>query len=425
MSAKVLRVPGDKSIAHRALLFASLASGVTEISGLPDGEDVGSSASCVEALGARVEREGDRARVTGLGLRWPRRDEVVELDCGNSGTTMRLLCGLLAGQPQTTRLTGDASLSRRPMGRVIDPLAEMGADLRSHGSAPGLAPIEVRGTALRGHRFELAIASAQVKSALLLAGLLADGPTEVIEPGDSRDHSERMLRAMGAELVSEGRRHRLTPPAELRAQSIAVPGDISSAAFWLGYGLLADTPLAIHDVGLNPTRTGVLDALRAAGAPLETTIERKEGGEPVGRIELGSGQPLRPLAIEGAIVPRLVDELPMLMLMAACIPGRSTFRGCRELRVKESDRIRAVANALTALGVPHTEHEDGLEVEGGGPLASRAAVASEGDHRLALGLCALGAARDVALELTGAEAAAVSYPSFADELAALSGWRAS
>jgi 3-phosphoshikimate 1-carboxyvinyltransferase len=415
-------VPGDKSISHRALLFGAIAEGETVIEGLLPAEDPLSTAACLRAMGVEVSpiEAGAVVRVRGVGLDGLAEPETV-LDCGNSGTTMRLMLGLLAGRAgRHFVLSGDGSLRGRPMRRVAGPLAQMGAEI--HGRRGGeLAPLAVQGRPLRGATIHTPVASAQVKSALLLAALTAEGATTVIEPAHSRDHSERMLRAFGADLTVKGpagTEVTVRPGAVLRGQPVVVPGDISSAAFWLVAGAITPgAALTIENVGLNPSRTGILDVLAAMGARIEVRNPRDVAGEPVGDLQVSHG-PLRAFTIGGDLIPRLVDEIPVLAVAACCAEGVSRISGAEELRVKETDRLAVMARQLGALGARLTEHPDGLTIEGCAALHG-AVLDSETDHRVAMSLAvATLVARGESL-LHRPEAAAVSYPGFWDDLARL------
>ncbi len=410
-----VRVPGDKSISHRALLFGAIAEGETRIEGLLPAEDPLSTAACLRAMGVEVSeiRAGEPVLVRGVGLDGLQEPADV-LDCGNSGTTMRLMLGLLAGRSgRHFVLTGDASLRGRPMARVAAPLGRLGAAI--HGRQGGnLAPLAVQGQPLRGATLHTPVASAQVKSALLLAALTAEGPTTVIEPAQSRDHSERMLRAFGARLEVKGPERTevtVTPGATLRGQDVVVPGDISSAAFWLvAAAITPGADLTVENVGLNPSRTGILEVLEQMGARLSVRNRRDVAGEPVGDLQVSHG-PLRAFRIKGALMPRLVDEIPVLAVAACHAEGVSRISGAEELRVKETDRLAVMARQLGAMGARIEERADGLAITGVTPLHG-AAVDSETDHRVAMSLAvaALGASGDT--HLARAQAAAVSYPEF-------------
>ncbi len=412
-------VPGDKSVSHRALLFGAIAEGETRIEGLLPAEDPLSTAACLRAMGVSVSaiRAGEPVLVQGVGLDGLQEPADV-LDCGNSGTTMRLMLGLLAGRAgRHYVLSGDASLRGRPMRRVGAPLAQMGAVI--HGRKDGnFAPLAVLGQPLRGATIRTPVASAQVKSAILLAALTAEGPTTVIEPALSRDHSERMLRAFGADLVvggPGGTEVTVTPGPDLRGQQVVVPGDISSAAFWLVAGAITPgADLTVENVGLNPSRIGILEVLEQMGARIEVLHQRDVAGEPVGDLRVSHG-PLQAFEIAGELIPRLVDEIPVLAVAACCAEGTSRIRDAGELRVKETDRLAVMARQLGAMGARIEEFEDGMTITGGTALHG-AAVDSETDHRVAMSLAvAAGIARGVTT-LQRHEAAAVSYPGFWDDL---------
>lgn len=412
--------PGDKSISHRALLLNAVAQGEAVVENFLDGEDCRATLRCLRALGVEVHEEdqggeGARLRVRGRGL-----DGLTEspdvLDCANSGTTMRLLSGLLAGQPFLSVLTGDASLRARPMGRVIEPLRAMGATVLGRG-ADTLAPLAVRGGGLHAIQYHLPVASAQVKSAVLLAGLYTEGETLVREPAPTRDHTERMLVAMGAPVEADGGTVRVRrPAAPLRPLSLRVPGDLSAAAFWLAAAAIhPDAELRLVGVGLNPTRTGVIDILRAMGADIQVLEERTVGGEPVGDLRVRSSR-LRGVEVGGdELVSRSIDELPAVALAAACAEGTTVIRDAGELRVKETDRIATVAGELRRLGADVLEREDGMVIRGTGRLRG-ARCRSHGDHRLAMlmGVAGLVAGGETVVE--DAEVAAVSYPAFWEHL---------
>ncbi len=410
-------VPGDKSISHRAVLFAALANGVSTLEGLADGEDVASTAAAMRALGVDVDRAGDLTRVVGAGLSGLRA-AASPVDCGNSGTTMRLLAGLLAGQPYNTTLTGDASLRRRPMRRVADPLCCMGATV--HTAADGTAPMTIEGVApLRAITYRPEVASAQVKSCVLLAGLYADGPTTVVEPAITRDHSERLLGAMGADLevhaaAGGGNSVTICPGEGLDSLNGRIPGDTSSAAYWMvAATLLAGSRLRLPGVGLNPTRAAILDLLVGWGAGIRIDAEKSWCGEPVGTLTIeGADGGLAGGTIEGAIIPTVIDELPLLAAVGPFTRDGVRIQDAAELRVKESDRIASTAAALRALGAEVDEFPDGLAVRGGSGLAG-GSVDAAGDHRIALAMGAVGLAAEREVTIVNADAMAVSYPGFA------------
>lgn len=403
-------MPGDKSLAHRALILAALAQGESAVSGLPNGADVLSTVACVRALGTQVAMTDGRATVRAA-VRAP----AVPLDAGNSGTTMRLMAGVLSGRPFTATLTGDVSLSRRPMGRVVEPLTLMGAAIETDA---GRAPLTVTGGQLRGIRYTLPVASAQVKSAVLLAGLTARGETTVVEPIPTRDHTERLLAALGADIGRDAGSVTVRPSA-LAPFHFNVPGDPSSAAFLAASAVLHGTALTISGVSLNPHRLGFFRAIARMGVTVDLVMEEERLGEPVGTIHV-SGRARRPIAIAGNEVPSLIDEIPLLALLASAADGISTIRGARELRVKETDRIAAAADILTRLGVAIEPREDGFIVRGPTRLLG-ARVSSHGDHRLAMMAAIAGTAARGETVVDGAEAADVSYPGFARAISALGG----
>lgn len=409
-----VRVPGDKSIGHRAVMLSAIADGTSRVTGLSGGEDNRSTVACFRALGVDIADAGPGALVVrGVGLRGLR-DPAGDLDCGNSGTTMRLMAGILAGQPVSARMVGDASLSRRPMRRVLDPLVAMGADVVAEGT-DGRPPLRVRGGGLHGIAWTSAVASAQVKSAILLAGLCAGGETSVTEPALSRDHTERMLRRRGVDVQTRGLRVSLRAVERLEAMDVDVPGDPSSAAFPLAVAaLLAEAGVVVQGVGVNPTRTGFLDALAAMGAPVTVSEGPDAGGEPTGDLRLGRAD-LRGAVIEGALVPRLIDEVPVLAVLATQARGETVIRDAAELRVKESDRIAVVAAQLRAMGARVEERPDGMIIEGSTPLHG-AVLESHGDHRIAMAgaVAALIASGETVIE--DVECVATSFPGFVELL---------
>jgi 3-phosphoshikimate 1-carboxyvinyltransferase len=407
-----VRMPGDKSLSHRAFLLGALSEGPVEVSGAAPSGDVRSTVGALRLLGARIEGDPGEAVVEG-----PLREASDILDCGNSGTGMRLLAGLLAGREGVAVLTGDASLRSRPMRRVAEPLRRMGASVDGR-EGGNLAPLVVRGGPTRALDHELAVASAQVKSAILLAALSADGTTRVREPGPSRDHTERMLRWLGAQVTSAPGEVSLTP-GPLGARPLRVSGDPSSAAFWLVAGAaLPGSQVRIDDLCLNPTRTGVLDVLSAMGARVVGGPDREWCGEPVGDLEV-TGTVLGPAVVEGELVVRAIDELPVLAVGGALGSGLEV-RDAHELRVKEVDRIDAVAALLGALGVRVETREDGFTVPGGQALTG-GEVDSRGDHRIAMSAAVAALAASDPVLITGFHAVATSYPTFLEDLRALGG----
>jgi 3-phosphoshikimate 1-carboxyvinyltransferase len=411
-----LSVPGDKSVSHRALLFGALSTGETRVAGLLDAEDVHSTRKAVEALGATVRIEGSEVVVVPPEkLREP--GDVI--DCGNSGTSLRLLTGVLSGIPGLSVLTGDASLRRRPVRRVIDPLRKMGAVLSAR-DGDRLPPVVVRGGPLRGTDHVLAVASAQVKSACLLAGLFAEGETSVTEPERSRDHTERMLRGMGVPVRTNGLTARVSA-ARPRGGRVDVPGDISSAAFFLcGAAALPGSEVTVRGMGTNPTRTGLLDVLAAMGARVTLAGERELQGEPRADVTVAAAE-LVGTEIRGGLVPRLIDELPVVMVMATQARGRTVIRDAKELRVKESDRLAAMGETLAAAGAKIELFEDGCAIEGPTPLRG-VTVRTRLDHRIAMSMA-------IAQLFTGGDevilddvaCVATSFPSFFDLLDSVSG----
>jgi 3-phosphoshikimate 1-carboxyvinyltransferase len=411
--AKAIRghiaVPGDKSISHRAVLLGAIAEDETQVRGFGRSADTESTIAAVRALGVTVEDEDvDSLRVEGGGLRGLR-PPGEPIDCGNSGTTLRLLSGLLAGQEGRFELTGDDSLRRRPVDRVAEPLAQMGAELES---TEGRPPLQIRGGELRGIRYELPVASAQVKSCVLLAGLYARGRTTVLEPVPTRDHTERMLAAAGAPVTRRPGRVSIGPADGLRLGEVSVPGDFSAAApFIVAATLLPGSELTVHDVGLNPTRTGLLDVLERMGARVTMFHRRSSSGEPVGDIEVQSAE-LTATAVRAEEIPRLVDELPLFALAAASAHGNSRVEGARELRVKETDRIETVTTSLRDLGVRITARDDGFGVRGVPSRPRGGGMRSHGDHRIAMLGAIAGLVSRGGVELEDPEAVAVSFPGF-------------
>ena len=408
-----ITIPGDKSISHRALMLGAIAEGKTTIEGLLLGEDPRSTAACFRAMGAEIsELNSQHVAVRGVGLGNLQEPQTV-LDAGNSGTTMRLMLGLLASHPDRLfTVTGDDSLRSRPMSRVINPLTEMGAAIWGR-KGNSLAPLAVRGKQLKPIHYHSPIASAQVKSCILLAGLMVEGETTVTEPALSRDHSERMLRAFGAKLEVDSDTHSvtLTGQPSLQGQAVIVPGDISSAAFWLVAGaIVPDSELLITNVGVNPTRTGILEALAMMGADIVRENERIVAGEPVADLRVKSSQ-LQGCEISGEVIPRLIDEIPILAVAATRAKGKTIIKDAAELRVKESDRLAAMATELGKMGAEIAELPDGLEIMGCRQLQG-AEVDSFTDHRIAMSLAIAALTARGSTTIHRAEAAAISYPSF-------------
>ncbi len=409
-----IRVPGDKSISHRALMLGALAHGTSRVSGILRSADVRSTAAVLRALGVEIpDLDGASLTITGVG-RTGLRESSAPFDCGNSGTTARLMSGILAASPFTSTLIGDASLSRRPMRRVATPLRAMGATIEP--SPDGGLPMTIRGGSLQGTTWHSETASAQVKSAILLAGLVADVPVEVHEPAATRDHTERMLRARGIDVRSEGNSISLVPGAQLGAVDTDVPGDPSSATFFAALAAMSSGgTLELEHVGINPTRTGAFDVLARMGVTLGYEELGDAGGEPVARLVV-SPRILGATVIEPHEVPSLIDELPMLACVAARAQGETRVTGAAELRVKESDRITAVVQNLRAVGVDAEELPDGFVVRGSDrPLAGR--IVTHGDHRIAMAFGVLSAVSGGAIEIDDPDCAIVSFPGFWELLA--------
>lgn len=411
-----IAVPGDKSISHRALLLGAIARGTSSIKNLSPGADVQSTARALRVLGVSMDeaRRGSNRGISihGRGLHGMESPKGV-LDVGNSGTTMRLLSGILAGQPFKSLITGDDSLKRRPMDRIIEPLTRMGAAIQSRN---GRAPLTIEGGELKGIRYELPVASAQVKSCVLLAGLYADGETTVIEPLKTRDHTERLLAAMEADWGQEGDALTVTGGRDLDAMELAIPGDPSSAAFFITAAMLIPgSELIIRNVGLNPTRTGFLMALERMGAQLEVLKNWDEGGEPVADLLVRSAPELHAIEIERTLVPLLIDELPLLAVAVTQAEGTTVIRDAQELRVKETDRLRALSGNLRRMGVDLEERPDGLILSGSQTLKG-ARVSSYGDHRIAMAFTVAGLIADGRTIIEGTEWVDVSFPAFFDLL---------
>ena len=415
-----LTVSGDKSISHRAVMLGSLATGTTEIEGFLPGEDCLSTIRCFRSMGVQIEQNGSSVKVFGRGLRELTAPAGI-LDCGNSGTTTRLLSGVLAAQHFNSVLSGDASIQRRPMKRIMIPLRAMGADITSV-SGNDCAPLSVHGKQLYGIHFNSPIASAQVKSAVLLAGLYASGQTTVTEPALSRDHTERMLRSFGAKVLTGNFEDRpsvtVTETQNLYGTEISVPGDISSAAFFLvGASIVPGSEVVLRNVGINPTRDGVIFALRAMGAKIEVLEVRNEDSEPAADL-LVRYAPLHGTEIGGALIPRLIDELPVLAAAAAVAEGRTVIRDAAELKVKESNRIRTMAEGLSRLGAKVEETEDGLIIDGGAALHG-GAVESYSDHRIAMSFAILSLVTDGEVRISDPDCVNISAPTFYEDLKSL------
>jgi 3-phosphoshikimate 1-carboxyvinyltransferase len=410
-----MTVPGDKSISHRALMLSGIAEGVSEVTGFLASEDCLATLSAMRALGVRIEQpSATHVLIHGVGLRGLQAAGR-PLDMGNAGTAMRLFTGLLSAQEFDSRLIGDASLMKRPMERVAKPLREMGADVRTHNGTP---PVDIGGARrLRGIDYRMPIASAQVKSAILLAALYAAEPTTITAPGVSRDHSERMLEGCGVRISTEGLSTTLQPPQRLRNQNLSVPGDFSSAAFFIVAGLLAapQEGLLIRNVGLNPTRTGLLDILRNMGGRIDILNARESGAEPVADLRIRASS-LQGVRVGRDLVSLAIDELPVLFIAAACARGETWVSGAEELRVKESDRIAAMSAGLTTLGVAHSPLPDGMRIEGRseGAAFGEGEIDSFGDHRIAMSFAIASLRAAGAITIRDVANVATSFPGFVD-----------
>lgn len=408
-----LRIPGDKSISHRAVMLGALAKGCTTITHFLKGADCLSTISCFRKLGIEIQEEGQRILVRGKGLHGLSAPGSV-LDCGNSGTTTRLISGILAGQTFSSQLTGDASIQKRPMGRIIQPLRSMGASVRSL-KDNGCAPLLIEGRPLHGIHYDSPVASAQVKSCILLAGLYADSPTSMTEPALSRNHTELMLRYFGGKVVSSGTTVSVEPEPDLEGGHIDVPGDISSAAYFLAAALLVPgSEVLLKHVGINPTRDGILKVIQNMGGQIQFLNETVSGGEPAADLLVRSGS-LHGTVIEGSIIPTLIDELPVLAVLAAFAQGTTVIRNAEELRVKESDRLSILAESLSAMGADVTETRDGMIIRGGKPLHG-AVIDSHLDHRIAMSFAVAALAADGVTEISDADCVKISYPLFYQDL---------
>ena len=405
-------IPGDKSISHRAVMFGSLAEGTTEVSNFLHGADCLSTIDCFRKMGIQIENTPDRITIHGRGLHGLSAPSDV-LDVGNSGTTTRLISGILAAQPFEATLTGDASIQKRPMRRIIEPLSMMGADITSV-NGNDCAPLHIAGGSLRGIHYHSKIASAQVKSAILLAGLYADGLTKVTEPVVSRNHTEIMLNYFGASVTTEGTTASVCPEPVLHGQKITVPGDISSAAYFIAAGLLVPgAEVLVRNVGINPTRDGILKVAQAMGGDI-TYLNVNRDGEPTADL-LVKHSSLHGVTIEGEIIPTLIDELPIINVMAACANGTTIIRNAEELKAKESNRIDVMVDYLSAMGCDITGTEDGMIIEGGRPLHG-ITVDPYMDHRIAMSFAIASLVADGETKITDSDIATVSYPNFYEDL---------
>lgn len=403
-----IKVPGDKSISHRAVMLGSLANGVTEISGFLKGADCLSTIDCFRKMGIDIDINGENVTVHGNGLRGLKKPDEM-LYTGNSGTTTRLLCGILAGQNFDTSITGDASIQKRPMGRVVKPLSMMGAKIENE-----YCPLYITGTKLHGIDYKMPVASAQVKTAIILAGLYADGETVIHEIEKSRDHTELMLSAMGADLTVDNLDITVKPTNDLTAVNVDVPGDISSAAFFLVLGaIMPNSQITVTNVGINPTRTGIIDVLKDMGADITLENVHTSAGETVADITVRSSS-LKGTTIGGDIIPRLIDELPIIAVAAVFADGQTVIKDAQELKVKETNRIRAVVDEFNKCGIDITETDDGMIINGGKSIHG-ADFKTYGDHRMAMSLTVLAQLADGESTLDDSDCACVSYPTFFDD----------
>ena len=408
-----ITVPGDKSISHRGIMLGALANGTTSITNFLKGADCLSTISCFQKMGIEIEETENEILVHGKGLHGLSAPKEI-LDAGNSGTTTRLISGILAGQNFSCDLTGDTSIQKRPMKRIMTPLSMMGADITSvHNN--GCAPLHIKGAPLKGISYQSPVASAQVKSCVLFAGLYADGKTSVTEPFLSRNHSELMLSSFGASVQTYGTTATIEPEPVLTAQKVEVPGDISSAAFFIAAGLLIPgSELLIKNVGINPTRDGILRVCRQMGANLELLNTRTQCGDPVADILVQHSE-VNGTVIEGDLIPTLIDELPVIAVMAACANGETIIRNAEELKVKESNRLEIIVHHLSEMGCDITGTEDGMIIRGGKPLHG-AVLDSHLDHRIAMSFAVAGLVADGETEITNADCVNISYPGFYRDL---------
>ena len=403
-----IKVPGDKSISHRAVMLGSLANGVTEISGFLKGADCLSTIDCFRKMGIDIDINGENVTVHGNGLRGLKKPDEM-LYTGNSGTTTRLLCGILAGQNFDTSITGDASIQKRPMGRVVKPLSMMGAKIENE-----YCPLYITGTKLHGIDYKMPVASAQVKTAIILAGLYADGETVIHEIEKSRAHTELMLSAMGADLTVDNLDITVKPTNDLTAVNVDVPGDISSAAFFLVLGaIMPNSQITVTNVGINPTRTGIIDVLKDMGADITLENVHTSAGETVANITVRSSS-LKGTTVGGDIIPRLIDELPIIAVAAVFADGQTVIKDAQELKVKETNRIRAVVDEFNKCGIDITETDDGMIINGGKSIHG-ADFKTYGDHRMAMSLTVLAQLADSESTLDDSDCACVSYPTFFDD----------
>jgi 3-phosphoshikimate 1-carboxyvinyltransferase len=406
-----LKIPGDKSISHRSIMLGSLSEGVTKVSGFLEGEDALSTLKAFQAMGVKIEREDDNVTIHGVGIHGLKKPEK-PLDLGNSGTSIRLMSGILAAQAFDSELVGDESLSKRPMGRVINPLKDMGAVIQSNDGKP---PLKITGgQSLKGIHYDLPVASAQVKSCVLLAGLYADGDTCVTEPAPTRDHTERMLKGLGYDVRVNDNQICLTGGGKLSATAIQVPSDISSAAFFMVAACIAPkSDITLMGVNINPTRTGVIDILKLMGANLTLSNEREIGGELLADIRIKSSE-LKGIQIPKALVPLAIDEFPAVFIAASCAQGETILTGAKELRVKESDRIQVMADGLDILGVKNEVLDDGIKIQGGEFKEPTSIIESHHDHRISMSFAVASLRCAYPIKINGVDNVMTSFPNFVD-----------
>ncbi|MDC1105012.1 3-phosphoshikimate 1-carboxyvinyltransferase [Candidatus Thioglobus sp.] len=406
-----LKIPGDKSISHRSIMLGSLSEGVTKVSGFLEGEDALSTLKAFQAMGVKIEREDDNVTIHGVGIHGLKKPEK-PLDLGNSGTSIRLMSGILAAQAFDSELVGDESLSKRPMGRVINPLKDMGAVIQSNDGKP---PLKITGgQSLKGIHYDLPVASAQVKSCVLLAGLYADGDTCVTEPAPTRDHTERMLKGLGYDVRVNDNQMCLAGGGKLSATAIQVPSDISSAAFFMVAACIAPkSDITLMGVNINPTRTGVIDILKLMGANLTLSNEREIGGELLADIRIKSSE-LKGIQIPKALVPLAIDEFPAVFIAASCAQGETILTGAKELRVKESDRIQVMADGLDILGVKNEVLDDGIKIQGGEFKEPTSIIESHHDHRISMSFAVASLRCAYPVEINGVDNVMTSFPNFVD-----------
>lgn len=410
-----ITIPGDKSISHRSIMLGSLADGITEVHGFLNGADCISSMNCFRQMGVSIDYDGETVLIYGKGLHGLQKPEQT-LDVGNSGTTTRLMSGILAAQDFSSRIIGDASICRRPMKRIMTPLSMMGADITSE-NGNDCAPLLINGKPLHGIHYDSPVASAQVKSCVLLAGLYADGKTSVTEPYVSRNHTELMFQSFGADIQTAGTTVSVTPADRLYGQKIQIPGDISSAAYFIAAGLITpDSCITIKNVGINSTRNGILEVVEKMGGAV--TYDRlSETGEPAADITVKTSN-LKGCVIEGSIIPKLIDEIPIIAILACFAEGQTIIRDAQELKVKESNRIDVMVKNLSAMGADITATDDGMIINGGRPLHG-AVIDSHLDHRIAMSFAIAALNADGETDIRGSECVNISYPSFYDDLAQL------